>query len=55
MANPTKRRLTDAEREQRRAEDRRTAIAAVEQLKSSDGWQAWLRVRRHFHAYSLVI
>ena len=50
----TKRRLTDAEREQRRAEDRKTAIAAVEQLKSSDGWQAWLRVRRHFHSRSLA-
>jgi hypothetical protein len=51
MANTTKhRQLTDAEREQRRAADRRTAVAAVERLKSSEGWQAWLKVRRHFHS-----
>lgn len=22
---------------------------------TSDGWQRWSRVRRHFHAYSLLI
>jgi antirestriction protein ArdC len=26
---------------------------AIEQLRSSEGWQRWLRVRRHFHSYSL--
>lgn len=26
---------------------------AVEQLESSEGWRRWLRVRRHFHTYSL--
>ena len=26
---------------------------AVEQLRSSEGWRRWLRVRRHFHTYSL--
>jgi len=55
MAKPKRRPLTDAERQQRRAEDRQTATAAVEALKSSDGWQAWLKVRRRFHTYSLLI
>ena len=54
MAKSRRRPLTDAEREQRRAEDRQTAMAAVEALKSSEGWTAWLRVRRRFHAYSLA-
>lgn len=53
MAKPKRRALTDAERQQRRAKDRQTATAAVEALKSSDGWQAWLRVRRRFHTYTL--
>jgi antirestriction protein ArdC len=26
---------------------------AIEELRSSDGWQRWLRVRRHFHSYSI--
>ena len=26
---------------------------AVEQLRSGEGWQRWLGVRRHFHTYSL--
>jgi N-terminal domain of anti-restriction factor ArdC len=45
--------LTDAEREQRRAADRAFVQQAVEQLRSSDGWQRWLTTRRHFHTYSL--
>lgn len=53
MAKPKRRPLTDAKRQQRRDEDRRTATAAVEALKSSEGWQAWLTVRRRFHTYSL--
>jgi hypothetical protein len=44
--------LTDAEREQRRAEQRELVIASVEQLRSSAGWQAYLRARRRLHAYS---
>lgn len=55
MANTKRRPLTDAEREQRRPQDRQTAMAAVEVLKSSDGWRAWLRVRRRFHTYTPVI
>ena len=54
MAKTAKRRqFTDAEREQRRAHDRETSIAAVRALQSSAGWQAWLKVRRRFHTYSL--
>ncbi|RKQ92977.1 antirestriction protein ArdC [Solirubrobacter pauli] len=41
----TKRRLTEAERAERRAQDRELAIRAVAQLRTSAGWQAWLRVR----------
>ncbi len=56
MAKTAKRRqLTDAEREHRRGQDRETSIAAVRTLQSSTGWQAWLKIRRRFHAYSLVI
>ena len=50
---PTRTRLSEAEREQRRAADREFVQQAVEQLRSSDGWQRWLSTRRHFHAYSL--
>ncbi len=50
---PTPPPLTDAQREQRRAADRAFVQQAVEQLRSSDGWQRWLTTRRHFHTYSL--
>jgi antirestriction protein ArdC len=46
--------LTDAERAERRRVDRAFARQAVEQLRSSEGWQRWLASRRHFHAYSLA-
>jgi antirestriction protein ArdC len=36
----------------RRAEERRRMAEAVAALRSSEGWQRWLRVRRHFHSYS---
>jgi antirestriction protein ArdC len=49
----TRSKLTDAEREQRRAADREFIQQAVEQLRSSDGWQRWLATRRHFRSYSL--
>src|SRR3954471_4021248 len=45
--------LSEAEREQRRAADRALFQQAVEQLRSSEGWQRWLTTRRHFHTYSL--
>lgn len=37
--------LTDAEREQRRAADRQRLKQAAEQLLTSDGWQRWVRLR----------
>jgi hypothetical protein len=39
--------LTEAEREQRRAEDRRRLEEAVRELRTSQGWQRWVAVRRH--------
>jgi antirestriction protein ArdC len=45
---------TQAERDARREADRRRAAAAVEALKSSEGWRAWLRTRSKFHKYSFV-
>jgi antirestriction protein ArdC len=47
---PTK--LTDEQRQARREADRERAADAVEALKSSEGWQAWLALRRHFRTYS---
>ncbi len=40
-----KRKLTDQEREQRRAQDRERLKQAAEQLLTSEGWQRWVRVR----------
>jgi antirestriction protein ArdC len=40
-------RQTDAERERRRAEDRKRLEEAVRELQRSDGWQRWVAVRRH--------
>jgi hypothetical protein len=40
-----KRKLSDQEREQRRAQDRERLKAAAEQLLTSDGWQRWVQVR----------
>src|SRR4051794_5724858 len=37
--------LTEAERAQRRARERELTAQAVEQLRTSAGWQAWVRVR----------
>src|SRR3954469_4674723 len=45
--------LSEAEREQRRAADRAFVQQAVEQMRSSSGWQRWLTTCRHFHTYSL--
>jgi N-terminal domain of anti-restriction factor ArdC len=44
--------LSDEEREQRRAEQRELVRASIEQLRSTDGWQAYLKVRSRFHSYS---
>ncbi len=44
--------LSDEERAEKRAAERELMAEAIEQLRSSEGWQRWLRVRRHFHSYS---
>ena len=44
MARSTSK-LSEAEREQRRARDRERLKLAAEQLLSSDGWERWVRVR----------
>jgi hypothetical protein len=46
--------FTDEERQARRQADRQKTRDAVEALRASDGWQQWLRLRRHFSEYSLT-
>jgi antirestriction protein ArdC len=46
--------LSDEERADRRAAEREQMRCAVEALCTSEGWQRWLRVRRHFHDYSFA-
>jgi hypothetical protein len=53
MAVKDHRQLTIEERAQRRERDREYARQAVEALRSSQGWQAWLTTRASFHNYSL--
>ena len=55
MARKTK--LTQAQREQRRAEDRHRLEQAARALLSSDGWARWVRVRATsgLARYSLLI
>ncbi len=43
---------TDAERAARREREREQMREAIAALRSSEGWQRWLTVRRHFHSYS---
>jgi hypothetical protein len=47
--------VTTDERAARRAADRQLLTDAVQALTTSEGWQRWLRTRRGFHRYSLVI
>ena len=47
-----RRRLTDEERAERRAAERELMERAVEELRSSEGWQRWLSLRHLFHRYS---
>jgi hypothetical protein len=49
----SKRRLSDAERAERRREDRERLQFATEALLSSEGWQRWVRARAVFRCYSL--
>lgn len=46
--------ITEQERQARRDADRQRTRDAVQALRSSDGWQQWLRLRHHFHQYSLT-
>jgi hypothetical protein len=48
----TQKRLSEQERAERRRTDRQFAREAIALLRSSEGWQAWLATRRHFHCYS---
>jgi antirestriction protein ArdC len=43
---------SEDERAERRAAEREQMREAIEALGTSDGWQRWLKVRRHFHTYS---
>ena len=47
-----RRRLSEAEREQRRRADRERVKEAASELLSSEGWARWVRARQIFHAYS---
>jgi len=47
-----RRTLSDEERAEKRAAERELMAHAIEELRSSEGWQRWLSVRRHFHSYS---
>jgi hypothetical protein len=49
----SQRKLSDAEREQRRRRDRERLADAMRELLTSDGWTAWLRARATLHDYSL--
>ena len=49
-----RKKLTEDERAARREADRQQAREAVEALRTTDGWQRWLSLRRHFHRYSLA-
>ena len=48
----TKRRLSEAERAERRRQDRERLQRAAQELLSSEGWARWVRVRAMFHSYS---
>jgi len=50
----TKTKPTAEERAARHQADRELTRQAVEELRSSEGWQHWLSTRRHFHRYSLA-
>ncbi len=50
--NSRRRALSEEERAQQRAAECELMAEAIEVLRSGEGWQRWLEVRRHFHAYS---
>jgi hypothetical protein len=45
MADKSRRRLSDEERDERRRADRERLQDSAQQLLSSEGWQRWIRVR----------
>jgi antirestriction protein ArdC len=45
--------VSDAQRAERRAQDRERLRDATEALLSSAGWQRWVRARATFHSYSM--
>jgi antirestriction protein ArdC len=47
-----RRKLSEEERAEKRAADRALMAEAVETLRSSEGWQRWLDLRRYFRDYS---
>jgi hypothetical protein len=52
-----RRTLSEAEREERRAQDRQRLQNAAEQLLNSEGWQRWVRIRARngLARYSVII
>jgi N-terminal domain of anti-restriction factor ArdC len=50
----TRRPLTDEERAARRAADAERIEQAVRELRTTEGWQRWLRARAAFHRYSAL-
>lgn len=52
MSKKSLRRLSEAERAERRRQDRERLQRAAEELLSSEGWQRWVRVRALFYSYS---
>jgi hypothetical protein len=55
MANKTRHRISEQERDERRRADRERLQHAAEELLSSEGWARWVRIRASFHSYSLFI
>ena len=47
-----RREVSETERAAKRAAEREQMQAAIEALRSGEGWKRWLKVRRHFHTYS---
>lgn len=50
----TRRPLSDDERAARRAADTERIEEAVRELRTTEGWQRWLRARASFHRYSAL-
>jgi hypothetical protein len=57
MTNTRRRALSEQERAERRRREQQLTQQAVEQLRSSTGWQAWLTVRAKVgtRRYSVLI